>query len=199
MTMEGDNTETKQVETAAKTETKVEPTSTKDAVSAIDSFSNNLIIENQKKMVLQIEQLERKLAEAKKNEEKTISLLREKEAADKARVQGELVNRALNDYPVLASAKDVAVNLIKGKLSFDDSQTPLWEGKQVDESALKGSLEAFFKDNSFLLDKSVKTQSAVQNTVKQQPGTAPATYDMRTKEGMNEFLRARMAMKRGSK
>lgn len=192
--MEDNNQENKTPDTQVKQEAKVE-THVKDTGASLDSFSNNLIIENQKKMVLQIEALEKKLAEARKNEEKTIALLREKEAAEKTRVQGELVQRALGEYPVLANAKDVAINMIKNKLSFNDNQQPLWEGKEVDEVGLKGGLESFFKDNSFLLDKSVKTQSVVNtgSTVKQQPGSAPSSYDMKTVEGINNFLRNRMA------
>lgn len=186
--------ETKVQDTSAGQDQKVvEPKATSDA-SSIDSFSSNLIMENQKKMVLQIEALEKKLAEAKRNEQNTLALLRQREEADKERIQGELVYKALGEYPVLSNAKDVAINLIKSKLSFDDKQQPLWEGKQVDEAGLKGGLESFFKDNSFLLDKSVKTQSVVQNTVKQQPGqAAQSTYDMRTAEGINAFLRARIS------
>lgn len=186
--------ETKVQDTSAGQDQKVvEPKATSDA-SSIDSFSSNLIMENQKKMVLQIEALEKKLAEAKRNEQNTLTLLRQREEADKERIQGELVSKALGEYPVLGNAKDVAINLIKSKLSFDDKQQPLWEGKQVDEAGLKGGLESFFKDNSFLLDKSVKTQSVVQNTVKQQPGQAvQSTYDMRTAEGINAFLRAKLS------
>lgn len=201
--MSDNNEETKTNDTGAqretpKTEIKQEVAG-RDAGASLDSFSNNLIIENQRKMVLQIEALEKKLAEAKKNEEKTINLLREREAADKARVQGELVQRALGEYPILSNAKDVAINMIKGKLSFNDNQQPLWEGKEVDEVGLKGGLENFFKDNSFLLDKSVKTQSVIKpaTTIKQQPGTAPSSYDMRTPEGINAFLRDRI-MKKGA-
>lgn len=162
----------------------------------VDSFSNNLIIENQRKMVLQIEALEKKLNEAKKNEERTLNLLREREAADKARIQGELVNRALSDFPVIGNAREVAVNMIKSKLSFDDQQQPLWEGKQVDEAGLKGGLDTFFKDNSFLLDKSVKTTTPIQSNVKPQQGTQTQQYDITTVEGMNAFLRSKHGVKK---
>lgn len=162
----------------------------------VDSFSNNLIIENQRKMVLQIEALERKLNEAKKSEERTLNLLREREAADKARIQGELVNRALSEFPVIGNAKEVAVNMIKSKLSFDDNQQPLWEGKQVDEVSLKSGLDTFFKDNSFLLDKSVKTTTVIQNNVKPQQGIQNAQYDITTIEGMNAFLRSKHGVKK---
>ena len=186
--------ETKVQDTSAGQDQKVVETKATSDASSIDSFSSNLIMENQKKMVLQIEALEKKLAEAKRNEQNTLALLRQREEADKERIQGELVSKALGEYPVLSNAKDVAINLIKSKLSFDDKQQPLWEGKQVDEAGLKGGLESFFKDNSFLLDKSVKTQSVVQNTVKQQPGqVAQSTYDMRTAEGINAFLRAKLS------
>ena len=186
--------ETKVQDTSAGQDQKVVETKATSDASSIDSFSSNLIMENQKKMVLQIEALEKKLAEAKRNEQNTLALLRQREEADKERIQGELVSKALGEYPVLSNAKDVAINLIKSKLSFDDKQQPLWEGKQVDEAGLKGGLESFFKDNSFLLDKSVKTQSVVQNTVKQQPGqAAQSTYDMRTAEGINAFLRAKLS------
>jgi hypothetical protein len=182
-------------EEAKKEETKIESTTgTKENVTSLDTFSNNLIIENQKKMVLQIEALEKRLAEAKKNEERLVSLLRDKEAKEKARIQNELIQNALKEYPVLSNAKGITVNMIKEKLSFNDKQEPLWQGNLVDENGLKNGLEAFFKENSFLLDKSVKTQTAINGgiTVKQQPGKAGQKYDMRTVEGMNEFLRIKM-------
>ncbi len=190
--MDEKSTENKTQEQAAAQEHKTVPANSTSESGSIDSFSSNLIMENQKKMVLQIEQLEKRLSEAKRNEEKTLNLLREKEALEKARVQGELVNRALGEYPVIGNAKDVAVSLIKSKLSFDDNQQPLWEGKQVDDTGLKTGLETFFKENSFLLDKSVKTQTPVQSAVKQQPGTANTSYDMKTIEGMQAFLQAKM-------
>ena len=180
-----------------KVETKTE-TVQKEPVSSINDFSNNLIMENQKKMVLQIEALEKKLAEAKKREEQTINLLRQKEEQEKVRVQTDLVNKALSDYPVIPNAKEIAVNLIKNKLSFSETQQSMWEGKEVDETALKGGLEAFFKENSFLLDKAIKTNSPLINSAaKPQPGQIQhQKKDLSNIEGINEYLKNKFGVKK---
>lgn len=192
--MEENNTKQQEEVVATQSNQKVE-TVQKESGATINEFSNNLILENQKKMVLQIEALEKKLNEAKKSEQQTLAILREKENQEKARIQAELVNRALNEFPILSNAKEVAVNLIKNKLSFDDKQNPLWDNAPADEAALKTNLESFFKENSFLLDKSVKQTSVVQNSVKQQPGVSTIQKDLSSVEGINAFLKARRGMK----
>lgn len=169
----------------------------KESASSINDFSNNLIMENQKKMVLQIEALEKKLAEARKREEQTINLLRQKEEQEKVRVQTDLVNKALNDYPVLPSAKEIAVGLIKNKLSFNETQQPLWEGKETDEATLKNGLESFFKDHSFLLDKAIKTNTPLVNSAKQQPGQVQTQIkDFSSVEGINQYLKVKFGVKK---
>lgn len=179
-----------------KVETKTEVVQ-KEPASSINDFSNNLIMENQKKMVLQIEALEKKLAEAKKREEQTINLLKQKEEQEKVRVQTDLVNKALSDYPVLPNAKEIAINLIKTKLSFNETQQPLWEGKETDEETLKNGLESFFKDHSFLLDKVIKTNTPLVNSAKQQPGNVQTQQkDLSSIEGINQYLKNKFGVKK---
>lgn len=157
------------------------------------NLAENIVLENQKSLILEAEKLRKAFEAERKEKEKLVALLKEREAQDNERAKSEFVGKALSEYNFAGEkAKNVAVEMLTNKVTFNAQTRKLQMGDvELNEETMKTGLESFFTENDFLLAKETRQSPLNNAAVKQQKGQVVQQFDMSTSEGINAYLLAK--------
>lgn len=157
------------------------------------NLAENIVLENQKSLILEAEKLRKAFEAERKEKEKLVALLKERETQENERFKSEFVNKALTDYNFAGEkAKSVALEMLNNKVSFNQQTRKLQIGDQeLNDETIKSNLDSFFTENDFLLARESRQSPLNNAAVKQQKGQVVQEFDMNTSEGINAYLTAK--------
>lgn len=158
------------------------------------NIAENIVLENQKSLILEAEKLRKAFESERKEKEKLVALLKERETQENERVKSEFVSKALTDYNFAGEkAKSVALEMLNNKVSFNQQTRKLQIGDhELNDETIKSNLDSFFTENDFLLARETRQSPLNNAAVKQQKGQAqPMEFDMNTSDGINAYLAAK--------
>lgn len=157
------------------------------------NIAENIVLENQKSLILEAEKLRKAFEAERKEKEKLVALLKERETQENERVKSEFVSKALTDYNFAGEkAKSVALEMLNNKVSFNQQTRKLQIGDhELNDETIKSNLDSFFTENDFLLARETRQSPLNNAAVKQQKGQVVQEFDMNTSEGINAYLTAK--------